>query len=210
MKSALGRFRTWALTSLAATSVLASCDDGPVNADAAAVDTVIVAPRTATLAVGNSLSLSADVLDANGQPIPSINVAWSSENSAVAEVSSTGVVTAISTGTVRIAASSWGKNDVATITVSPTITVLGQVGRIVIAPSNPRVDEGQSLQLAATVLDVQDRVITGLTITWSSSNTSRATVDNTGLVRGISAGTVNIVVSAGGKTASTTLRVDKD
>ena len=38
----------------------------------------------------------------------------------------------------------------------------------------------------------------------------RATVDNTGLVRGISAGTVNIVVSAGGKTASTTLRVDKD
>jgi uncharacterized protein YjdB len=59
------------------------------------------------------------------------------------------------------------------------------------------------------VLDVEDRVIMGLTITWSSSNTSRATVDNTGLVRGISAGTVNISASAGGKTGSTTVRVER-
>ena len=50
--------------------------------------------------------------------------------------------------------------------------------------------------------------ITGLPITWSSSNTNRATVNNTGLVLGISSGTVTITVFAGGKTGSTTVRVE--
>ena len=168
-----------------------------------------VSPSTAAVSVGSSLSLTAEVLDASGDAIPSFTVTWASEDNSIATVSETGVVTGLRPGTVKIAASSWGKNGVATITVNPGVTVFPEVGRIVIAPSNPRINEGQSIQLAATVLDVVDRVIMGLTITWSSSNTSRATVDNTGLVRGISAGTVNISASAGGKTGSTTVRVER-
>jgi uncharacterized protein YjdB len=191
-----------------ASAALIACDNGAVNPDGAAVDSIIVAPQTASVFVGSSLSLTAEVLDASGDVLPSVGVTWTSEDNSIALVTQDGIVTGRQAGTVRIAASSWGKNAVATITVNPALTVLPAVGRIVIAPSNPRINEGESIQLTATVLDVEDRVITGMTITWSSSNTSRATVDNTGLVRGISSGTVNVSASAGGKTGSTTVRVE--
>jgi uncharacterized protein YjdB len=186
-----------------------ACDKGTVNPDAAAVDSVLVTPVTASLQVGSSLSLTAEILDASGAVIPALRVAWTSEDGSIAHVSESGIVTGLKAGTVRIAASAWGKDAVATITVTPAFTVLPEVGRIVITPTNPRINEGQTIQLTATVLDDENRVITGMTITWSSSNTSRATVDNTGLVRGISNGTVNITASAGGKTESTTVRVER-
>ena len=204
----LARARALWLSSILSV-VFAACGSDPSGPDGSAVDSVAVSPSTAAVSVGSSLSLTAEVLDASGDAIPSFTVTWASEDNSIATVSETGVVTGLRPGTVKIAASSWGKNGVATITVNPGVTVFPEVGRIVIAPSNPRINEGQSIQLAATVLDVEDRVIMGLTITWSSSNTSRATVDNTGLVRGISAGTVNISASAGGKTGSTTVRVER-
>ena len=159
--------------------------------------------------VGSSLSLTAEVFDASGDVLPAASVTWASEDNSIALVSQEGIVTGRKSGTVLIAASSWGKNAVATITVNPSVTVFPEVGRIVIAPTNPRIDEGQSVQLRATVLDVEDRAITGMTVTWSSSNTNRATVDDSGLVRGISNGTVTITAAAGGKTGTTTVRVER-
>ena len=192
-----------------ALGTLVACDKGAVNPEGAKVDSIVVTPQTASVQVGSSVTLTAEALDVSGGVLPSVSVTWASEDGSIASVSEDGIVTGHKAGTVRIAASSWGKNAVATITVNPTITVFPEVGKIVIAPSNPRINEGHSVQLTATVLDVEDRVITGLTITWSSSNTSRATVDNTGLVRGISAGNANITASAGGKTGSTTVRVER-
>jgi uncharacterized protein YjdB len=190
-------------------ATVTACGKDVVNPDGTTVESVQVTPASASLQVGASLSLTAEVYDATGAVIPSAGVTWSSEHSSIAVVSQSGIITALRTGTVRIAASSWGKNAVATITVNPALTVLPAVGRIVIAPSNPRINEGQTIRLTASVLDIQDRVITGLTITWSSSNPSRATVDNSGLVRGISSGTVTITAFAGGKTGSTTVRVER-
>ena len=197
----------WFVVALS-TAALTACDKGAVDPNGTAVDSIVVTPRTASVPVGSSVALSAEVLDASGAILPSVDVTWTSEDSSIAVVSQDGIVTGRKAGTVRIAASTWGKNAVATITVNPSFTVLPEVGRIVIAPTNPRIKEGESIQLTATVLDVEDRVITGLTITWSSSNTARATVDNTGLVRGITSGTVNITAFAGGKSASTTVRVE--
>ena len=210
MQSALARARAWVGWFVAVfCATVTACGKDVVNPDGTAVDSVQVTPASASLQVGSSLSLTAEVYDASGAVMPAVGVTWSSEDSSIALVSQSGVITALKAGTVRIAASSWGKNAVASITVNPALTVLPAVGRIVIAPSNPRVNEGQTIQLTASVLDIQDRVITGMTITWSSSNTSRATIDNSGLVRGISSGTVTITASAGGKTGSTTLRVDR-
>ena len=210
MQSAMVRSRVLALwfgTALAS-APMAACDKGVVNPDGPALDSIVVAPQTASVQVGSSLSLTAEALNASGEVLPSVDVTWASEDVSIAVVSQDGIVTGVSAGTVRIAASSWGKNAVATIVVSPSPRVLPAVGRIVIAPTSPRIKEGESVQLTATVLDGDDRVITGMTITWSSANTGRATVDNTGLVRGVSNGSVNITAYAGGKSGSTTVRVE--
>jgi uncharacterized protein YjdB len=186
---------------------IAACNKDAVSPDADDVGTIIVDPPSASVMVGSSLALTAEVLDASGQALPSVRVSWTSEDSTIAHVSQSGIVTGLRAGTVRIAASSWGKDAIATITVQPGSIVLPAVARIVITPTNPRIDEGETIQLTATVLDASDRVITGLTVTWSSANTSRATVDNSGLVRGINQGNVAISASAGGKTGSTNVRV---
>jgi uncharacterized protein YjdB len=185
-----------------------ACNKEAVNPVAENVGAIVVDPLTASVPVGSSVALTAEVRDTDGQVLASVRVSWTSEDSTIAQVSQSGIVTALRPGTVRIAASSWGKDAIATITVQAGPIVLPAVGRVVIAPTNARIEEGETIQLNASVLDAQDRVITGIPVTWSSSNTSRATVDHTGLVRGLSNGTVTISASAGGKTGSTTVRID--
>jgi uncharacterized protein YjdB len=146
-----------------------ACNKDAVTPVAENVGAIVVDPLTASVPVGSSVALTAEVRDIDGQVLPSVRVSWTSEDSTIAQVSQSGIVT---------------------------------------APTNPRIDEGETIQLTASVLDGVDRVITGIPVTWSSSNTSRATVDHTGLVRGISNGTVTITASAGGKTGSTTVRID--
>src|SRR5688572_7763848 len=211
MRIAHMRVRAQTLRLCAGVVVLAAaaCGKDAVNPDGEKVSAIVVDPITASVPVGSSLALTAEVLDAAGQLLPSVRVSWTSEDSTIAQVSQSGIVTGLRAGTVRIAASSWGKDAISTITVQPGPIVLAAVGRIVIAPANPRIDEGETIQLSAAVLDTEDRVITGLTVTWSSSNTNRATVDSNGLVTGHNNGNVTISASAGGKTGSTSVRVEE-
>ena len=59
------------------------------------------------------------------------------------------------------------------------------------------VQSGATLQLTATVLDQNGDAMTGQTVQWSSSNTSRATVTQSGLVTGLQAGVVTINAQVG-------------
>ena len=56
---------------------------------------------------------------------------------------------------------------------------------------------GATVQLTAEVRDQNARVMTGVTVRWSSSDTSVAAVDASGLVTGVGAGTATITASAG-------------
>jgi hypothetical protein len=63
-----------------------------------------------------TFSLSASKLDANGQPVPA-NVTWSTSNPGIATVSGSGLVTANSTGAVRITATDTASQQTATVLV---------------------------------------------------------------------------------------------
>lgn len=68
---------------------------------------VAIAPTSVPLAqLGESVQLEAEAYDSGNAPIPVASVTWSSSNPAVATVSSTGLVTAVSNGTARITAES--------------------------------------------------------------------------------------------------------
>lgn len=184
-------------------AVIGGCSKDSMGPGAAAVDSVFVAPATASVTVGATLALSAEVRDADGNVITSPHVSWASADASIATVSPVGVVTGRKAGKVLIAASAQGKDAFSSVTVTNQT-----IERILVTPSNPRITKGQTVQLIATAYDGTNHVIPGVTVTWSSSNTNRATVTSTGLVRGIQDGTVTITASAGGKSGSTTVRVD--
>lgn len=81
------------------------------------VASVVVTPTSGSIQVGQSLQLSADALDAKGHKM-SATVSWSSSNTAVATVSSTGNVTGRAGGSAAITASASGKSATASIGVA--------------------------------------------------------------------------------------------
>jgi len=168
----------------------------------APVALVIVSLIASPIAVGGTTTAAATTLDANSNVLAGRAVAWSSDNTAVATVSSTGVVTAVSTGTATITATSEGKSGSATITVT-----LVPVASVSVSLTTTSVQAGQTTQATATTLDASGGTLAGRAIVWASSNTAVATVSTGGLVTTISAGTSTITATSEGKTGSATLTV---
>jgi len=162
------------------------------------VENVSLNETTATLTVGDSLSLTATILPENAT---NRNVSWSSNNPAVVTVNSTtGAVTAISAGEATITVTTEDGNHTATcvVTVTPPVSVTGvtldKTSTTLVVGNNP-------LTLTATVLPEN---ATNKNITWSSSNPGVATVDNNGVVTVISVGVSRITATTvdGNHTAS--------
>src|SRR5579884_3208043 len=93
-----------------------------------AVASVTVAPASATLAVGQTVQLTATPRDSSGAPLVGRSVTWSSGNPAVATVSAAGLVTAAGAGATTITATSEGRSGTASVTVAASsgATVLFQ------------------------------------------------------------------------------------
>ena len=139
-----------------------------------------------TLVKGGSYSLKATVNPSNA----SIKtVSWSSSNTKVATVDSKGKVKAVGIGTATITVKTKDKSKKATckITVTPV-----KVTSITLAKT-ALVYPGKSVTLKATV---NPSNAANKNVKWTSSNSSIATVDSKGVVRGIKPGTVNITCIA--------------
>ncbi|MFN2637960.1 MAG: Ig-like domain-containing protein, partial [Gemmatimonadaceae bacterium] len=74
---------------------------------------------------------------------------------------------------------------------------------ISVAPSSATIDVGATIQLTATSTSAKPQ-----NYNWRSSNSSVATVDGNGLVKGVAAGTATITASASGKSGSSTITVN--
>jgi uncharacterized protein YjdB len=57
------------------------------------------------------------------------------------------------------------------------------------------------------VTDAAGNVLTDRVVTWSSSNTGIATVDQSGVVRGVRRGTVTITATSEGKFGTASIKV---
>lgn len=115
---------------------------------------------------------------------------WSSSNSAVATMTTTGTVTGVAAGTTIITyALLPGCRATAVETVSPL----------------PAAIMGTATVCTGSTITLSDAVTGG---TWSSSNTARATTGSTGVVTGVAAGTATITYTLpGGCTATATVTV---
>ena len=155
-----------------------------------------------SLTVGSSEQLTATVAPAEAD---NKSVTWTSSNPAVATVDASGNVTAVGTGTatITVTTADGGRTATCIITVIPqAIYVTG----IMLNKTSTTLTVGDAERLTATVApsDATDKAVT-----WASSNTAVATVDASGNVTAVSAGSATITVTTadGGKTATCTVTV---
>lgn len=96
-----------------------------VNVEVIPVAVVTVTAPSSIVSTGSTLQMQAATTSATGAVLTGRSVTWASSNTAVAQVSSTGLVTALADGTVTITATSEGKSGTLAITVtSSSITSL--------------------------------------------------------------------------------------
>src|SRR5712691_1975880 len=93
-------------------------DTAAVAINAVPVASVTVSPATASVAVGQTVQLTATPKDANGNPLTGRTVTWATTNAAVAAVDGNGLVSSVAAGAATIGASSEGQSGAATLTVT--------------------------------------------------------------------------------------------
>ena len=76
--------------------------------------------------------------------------------------------------------------------------------------SSSTLEEGQSRQAVATLRAANGTVLTGRTVTWQSSNPSRATVSSSGVVTAKKKGSVMITATSEGKHGTIAVQVRED
>jgi uncharacterized protein YjdB len=167
------------------------------------VGSVTVNPATASLAPAQQLQLTATTFDATGNTLTGRAVSWSSNATGVATISQTGLVSAVAVGSAVITATSEGKSATAVVTVTPTAPPppppAPQIAKVTVTPNKWKPAVGQVLQFTARAFDSQDRQISNVTFTWSSTDIRRVTVTQTGLAVALSKGSADIRASAGGR-----------
>lgn len=163
-----------------------------------------IEPENPTIAKDFTVQFTAIGIFSDGttQDITS-RVKWTSSNSSVATISSKGLATGISAGTTEIKASLLGITDSVTLTVTNATLV-----SIDVTPVDPVLAKDFTLQFTAEGI-FSDNTTEDLTheVTWSSSDSSVATISQDGIATGLAAGTTQIEAATHGVTGLTTLRV---
>jgi len=197
---------------LAGVSVLAGISCGPPGTDGTlsptsrVLTTLVVTVTPTSIQVGESAVAAATGGDQNGAAMPVSTINWTSSNQSVATVTSTGNITAVGPGTTQIAATSGGKTGQALLTVTSNSTS-DAVASIRLSSATLSVQVGSTTQLSAATLDADGDTLSGHLITWSSSDSTKATVSQTGLVSGVAAGTVSVTALCEGVTAQASITV---
>jgi len=110
----------------------ASCTDGSTASiqavRAAPPASITVTPDAATILSGTTLQLTAVVRDAAGHTLYTHPVTWTSDNGAVAAVTSSGVVSGASVGTATITAAADPASAASAITVAPPVQFISVRG----------------------------------------------------------------------------------
>ena len=167
------------------------------------VASVTVTPNPASVAVGQTLQLTATPKNAAGSVLVGLTITWTSSNTARARVNASGVVTGVATGSVTIRAATGGRTGSSSVTV-----VRAPVATVTVAPAAPSVAVGLTVALTATTKDANGTVLTGRTVTWSSGNTALAAVSGTGIVTGVAVGgPVTITATSEGQSGTAAVTV---
>lgn len=166
-----------------------------VEAATVYVSSITLNKSSLFLGVGETAQLSASVYPTSAT---NRSVSWTSDDTSVITVSSSGLVNAKSAGTATItcrANDGSGKKATCSISVKEAVKPTS----ITLNKTNASLTEDETLQLTATVSpsDAADK-----TVTWMSDNAAVATVNASGLVTAKGVGTANIIATTSNNLAA--------
>jgi len=172
-----------------------------VNASNVAVTSISLNKMSLTLNVGNTASLAATINPTNAS---NKTITYSSSNNAIVTVDSTGKITAKKVGSATITAKTTnGKTATCYVTVK---AVEVAVTSISLNKTSLTIKVGASESLRTTIYPTN---ATNKNVTWTSSNSRVATVDNNGKVTAKMIGSTTITAkSNNGKTINCLVKVN--
>lgn len=178
----LRRVRT--IAPLLALIAAASCLDLNPNVPTCTVGT---APSSLTLSVNSIATVVATAFDCKGNSIAKKTISYSSANTAVATITISGQVIAVGVGQTTVSAVADSKTATIPVTVTPETAA-----SITVNPPSATLRRGDSRQMSFVAFNAARNPISGVTVRWSTSNSSIASVNQNGLVTALAAGVVTV------------------
>ena len=175
------------------TSVTASSGSGVGSAAVTVVQEVagvsVSRPADTLVALGDTVRVAAEALDANGHVVEGADFTWTSAAESVVTVDSTGLVTAVANGSAEVVAAFGEKVG------SATVTVFQRAVEMRLWPLVDTILVADTVRLSAEASDANGHLVTNGELVWSSGDASVVTVTAGGLVRAIAAGVVEVTAT---------------
>jgi len=172
----------------------------------ASLTTLQVSPGTTAIGAGAMQQFTATGKFSDGSSKDmTASVTWSSSDTAVATINSSGMATGIISGAVTITAKSGTVQGVAGLNVTVAAVNLSSINVSPAASSIP-VNTTQQFKATGSYTDGSSRDLTAL-VTWASTANAVATIDATGLATGVAAGPTTISATLGSVSGSTSLTI---
>ena len=182
------------MTTTALLLVLAGAQAGP--------DRIDLDPSNLTLDAGQTATVAATVRDETGAVLDAAPVFWIAMNPEVAQVTQSGVVTAVSPGEARIAARSGNVMSFASVVVRAL-----PVAALEAALPASELVTGTSAPVRVVATGRDGDAVAVPSLSFSSSDESVAGVDGSGRVYARGAGHATVTVNSGGATATVSVEV---
>lgn len=154
------------------------------------VANIVVSPAEVEVPQRGTVQLDASLYDEEGALMSDRPLNWSSSDAAVVSVNANGFLQAGRTGSAVITAETNGVSATVPVTVTPVAT------SVTVTPNPVVLNQNGSVQLTATVRDLDGEPIVGAFVFYSSANANIVTVNSTGLVQSTGpAGNTTVSVS---------------
>jgi hypothetical protein len=181
-----------------------ACSDtvDPVGGD----PRLTIVPVADSVFEGDTVRLTAQLLDASGRQVPGVPVMWSVSDSTLATITAEGAAALLRPGVARITARAGAAAATYDLAIGRLV-----VQRVELSPGILHLGRGDRLTLAARVFGQRDRAISGRTVTFTSDDTLVAAVGGIGYlpdyVRAMGAGSTTLRASVEGVSGTATVAV---
>lgn len=143
---------------------------------------IAVSPEVDTLvAIGDTIAFTATVFDTDGAVLSGQPVSWFTSNETIATITQAGRAVAVANGLATVSASTGGVTGSADLVVSQVASAVRiSPGTDTVATTVPLLSVGPSIRFSAQAVDRNGHPIANSILSWTSSDTTIAAVNDSG------------------------------